>query len=36
MNQMKKAAAALYSDYKLDKELIAFTNIDFEDFYETR
>jgi len=35
-NQLKKAADSLYSDYKSDKELVAFTNLDFEDFYETR
>ncbi len=35
-NQMKKAADELYSDYKSDKELTTFTDIDFEDFYETR
>ena len=35
-NQMKKAAETLYSDYKFDKELTIFTNLDFEDFYETR
>ena len=35
-NQMKKAADILYTDYKSDKELTAFTNLDFEDFYETR
>lgn len=35
-NQMKKAADVLYSDYQSDKELIAFTNLDFEDFYEAR
>lgn len=34
--QMQNAAEALYYDYKTDKELIAFTNLDFEDFYETR
>lgn len=34
--EMKKAAESLYIDYKSDKELSAFTNIDFEDFYETR
>lgn len=33
---MKKAADTLYTDYKSDKELTAFTNLDFEDFYETR
>lgn len=36
INQMKKAADALYFDYKSNKELIVFTNLDFEDFYETR
>ncbi len=36
LNQMNLAAEALYSDYKTDKDLTAFTNIDFEDFYETR
>ena len=35
-NQMKKAADTLYSDYKSDKELTAFTNLDFENFYEVR
>jgi hypothetical protein len=35
-DQMKKAAAKLLIDYKTDKELTAFTNLDFEDFYETR
>ena len=35
-SQMKKAAKALYSDYKNDPILTEFTNIDFEDFYETR
>lgn len=35
-NQMKKAADTLYTDYKSDKELTAFTNLDFEDFYEAR
>jgi len=33
---LKKAAAALYSDYKSDKELTMFTELDFESFYETR
>ena len=36
LNQMNLAAEALYSDYKTDTDLTAFTNIDFEDFYETR
>jgi hypothetical protein len=35
-NQMIKAAESLYVDYTSDKELLAFTSIDFEDFYETR
>ena len=35
-NQLKKAADNLYSDYKSDKELIAFSNLDFDDFYEAR
>lgn len=36
LNQMNLAAEALYSDYTSNKNLIAFTDIDFEDFYETR
>jgi len=35
-DQMKKAADKLYSDYKTDTELTAFSNLDFEDFYEAR
>ncbi|MGE5448966.1 MAG: hypothetical protein ACM3PR_11425 [Bacteroidales bacterium] len=35
-NQMKKAVDLLYSDYKYDRELTAFTNIDFEEFYEAK
>ncbi len=35
-NQMTKAADHLANDYRNDKELTAFTGIDFEDFYETR
>ena len=35
-NIMKKAADTLFSDYKTDKELTAFSNLDFEDFYETK
>jgi hypothetical protein len=34
--QMEIAAEALYEDYKDNKELTAFTNIDFENFYEAR
>ncbi len=35
-NQMKKAADVLYSDYNSDKELTAFTDLDFDKFYEAR
>ena len=35
-NSMKKAADSLYADYVSDKELTAFTNLDFQDFYEAR
>ncbi len=35
-NQMKLAAETLYSDYKTDKNLNAFTVLDCEQFYETR
>ena len=35
-NQMTLAADRLANDYKSDKDLTAFTNIDFLDFYETR
>ena len=35
-NQMKKAADILYSDYKTDKELTVFSDLDYLDFYETR
>jgi hypothetical protein len=34
--QMRKAADKLYVDYKTDKELTAFTALDFENFHETR
>jgi len=34
--QMKLAALELYDDYKNDKELTIFTQLDFEDFYEAR
>lgn len=33
---MKKAADSLMTDYKTDTELTAFTDLDFEDFYETK
>ena len=35
-NQMKMVAEDLYEDYLNDKELTAFTSLDFEHFYETR
>ena len=35
-SQIKKAADALYSDYKTDAELTAFTELDFEHFYEAK
>ena len=35
-NQMTLAADRLANDYGTDKELTVFTNIDFEDFYETK
>ena len=34
--QMQKAVDLLLDDYKNDKELIEFTNLDFEDFYEAK
>jgi hypothetical protein len=33
---MSKAASLLLLDYKTDKELTAFTNLDYEDFYEAK
>lgn len=35
-NLMKKAAEALFSEYKTDSELMAFTNLDYVDFYEAK
>jgi hypothetical protein len=35
-NQMEKAAEVLFEDYTEDKELTIFTNLDFENFYETK
>jgi hypothetical protein len=35
-NVMKKAADALYANYKTDDELTSFTNLDFVDFYEAK
>jgi hypothetical protein len=34
-DQMEFAADSLYEDYRNDKNLTAFTDIDFENFYET-
>ncbi len=34
--RMAKAAESLFEDYKNDKELTAFTQLDYEEFYETR
>ena len=34
--QMKKAANELFRDYLTDKELTSFTELDCENFYETR
>ena len=35
-NKMALAASALYDDYANDRELTAFTSLDYENFYETR
>jgi hypothetical protein len=35
-NNMKKAANTLSHDYRTDKELTAFSDLDFENFYEVR
>ncbi len=35
-DRMKQAANELCADYMSDKELTAFTSLDFENFYETR
>jgi hypothetical protein len=34
--QLEKAANSLMADYKNDKNLTAFTALDFEKFYEAR
>ena len=34
--QMELAAEELYSDYLNDKELTAFSSLDFEHFYEAK
>lgn len=35
-NQMDLAVKMLYNDYANDKELTAFTALDFQDFYEAK
>ena len=35
-HQMISAVDMLYNDYKNDKELTAFTALDFENFYEPK
>ena len=35
-HQMAFAVSELYDDYKNDEELIAFTNLDFLNFYEAK
>jgi hypothetical protein len=35
-NQLHLAVNELYSDYKNDENLTAFTNLDFEHFYEAK
>lgn len=35
-NQMDLAVKLLHSDYTNDKELTAFTALDFQDFYEAK
>ncbi len=34
--QLEKAADTLLSDYVSDLELTVFSNLDYEDFYETK
>ena len=34
--QIKKAVDLLLDDYNNDENLIAFTNLDFEEFYEAK
>ena len=35
-HQMELAVEALYDDYVNDKELTAFTSLDFDNFYEAK
>jgi uncharacterized protein (UPF0335 family) len=34
--KMTQAVEEMYAEYKTNKELTAFTNLDFESFYETK
>ena len=34
--QMTMAAESMENEYRTDSELTAFSNLDFEDFYETK
>ena len=36
LKQMEEAASALLKDYESDYELTSFTNIDMDEFYETK
>lgn len=36
LNKMNLAAETLYSEYTSNKELIAFTDIDFDEFYDAK
>ncbi|MDQ6756293.1 MAG: hypothetical protein M3004_05090 [Bacteroidota bacterium] len=36
MHPMERASEILYNDYKHDKDLTAFTSIDFDKFYEAK
>lgn len=35
-HQMSVAAESMENEYKTNKELVAFTSIDMDDFYETK
>ena len=35
-NSIRIAAEKMYEEYKNDKELTIFTQLDFEEFYETK
>ena len=36
LNSLEQAVDTLYDDYKQDKELTAFTQLDMESFYEAK